>query len=99
MDLMRRISLQFSTIVFLATIGMMPASATTVLFIETDVFRTDFSTTYHFQTNSGNGNVTGQTGFAGTGNSSETLTSATQQFTITPTTLPVGSTLNSATLD
>ena len=77
MDLMRRISLQFSTIVFLATIGMMPASATTVLFIETDVFTTNFSTTYHFQTNSGNGNVTGQTGFAGSGNSSVTLTSAT----------------------
>src|SRR6187200_1608069 len=92
--LMRRINRPFSTLIFSATIAVVPAFATTVDFTATDLFATSFSTNYHFQTNSGNGNVTGQTGFALTGNSSTTLTSATQQFTIATAALPVGSTLN-----
>ena len=96
---MRRIKRLFSTLIVTATIAVVPAFATTVNFIGSDLFATSFSTNYHFQTNSGNGNVTGQTGFAVTGNSSTTITSATQQFTISTAALPVGSTLNSATLD
>jgi hypothetical protein len=95
---MRRIGLELSALI-LAGIAAMPASATTAVIIEKDFFATSFSTSYHFQTNSGNGNTTGQTGFAGTKNSSITFTSATQRFTITPTVPPVGSTLNSVRLN